>query len=156
MNMTAPACELCAHDGGQIVWADAQCRVVLVGGAEGAAWPGFCRVIWHAHVAEMSDLPPAQRLHLMTVVWAVERALRELQQPDKINLASLGNVVPHLHWHVIPRWHDDRCFPQPVWASPQRDDRVRALPSPASLQRRIIAALTESSQDGSESNAAPG
>jgi diadenosine tetraphosphate (Ap4A) HIT family hydrolase len=35
--------------------------------------------------------------------------------PDKINLASLGNVVPHLHWHVIPRFADDPHFPNPVW-----------------------------------------
>jgi diadenosine tetraphosphate (Ap4A) HIT family hydrolase len=41
-------------------------------------------------------------------------------QPDKINLACLGNVVPHLHWHVIPRWRDDSHFPAPIWAAAKR------------------------------------
>jgi diadenosine tetraphosphate (Ap4A) HIT family hydrolase len=53
--------------------------------------------------------------------------------PDKINLASLGNVVPHLHWHVIPRFADDAHFPSPVWAQAQRpssqvDQRALLLP----------------------------
>ncbi len=38
-----------------------------------------------------------------------------------LNLASFGNVVPHLHWHLIPRYLDDRHFPQPVWGPRQRE-----------------------------------
>ena len=109
-------CELCNSPGGELLWQDERCRVVRVGGAEGEAFPGFCRVIWNAHVSEMSALPVADRHHLLDVVNAVETAVRQIVQPDKINLASLGNVVPHLHWHVIPRWHDDSHFPAPVWA----------------------------------------
>ncbi|HTZ00293.1 MAG TPA: HIT domain-containing protein, partial [Rhodocyclaceae bacterium] len=96
-------CELCESSGGEVVWQDALCRVVAVGGPEGKAFPGFCRVVWRRHVAEMTDLPPSERRHLMNVVFAVEAALRALCGADKINLASLGNAVPHLHWHVIPR-----------------------------------------------------
>ena len=121
----APACPLCAAAGGEVVWQDEHLRVVLPAEPE---YPGFTRVIWRAHVAEMTDLAPAQRDHLMQVVWRVERAQREALAPDKINLASLGNVVPHLHWHVIPRWRDDRHFPQSVWSAPAagRDAEARA------------------------------
>jgi diadenosine tetraphosphate (Ap4A) HIT family hydrolase len=42
-------------------------------------------------------------------------------QPDKVNLATLGNVVPHLHWHVIPRYKEDSCFPASVWSEKQRE-----------------------------------
>jgi diadenosine tetraphosphate (Ap4A) HIT family hydrolase len=42
-------------------------------------------------------------------------------KPGKVNLASLGNQVPHLHWHVIPRYADDAHFPKPIWATPERD-----------------------------------
>ena len=56
----------------------------------------------------------------MAVVVAVELALREQVQPSKINLAALGNMVPHLHWHIIPRYADDAHFPAPVWAAAQR------------------------------------
>jgi diadenosine tetraphosphate (Ap4A) HIT family hydrolase len=57
----------------------------------------------------------------MTVVFGVEEVVRALFAPDKINLASFGNMTPHLHWHVIPRWRDDRHFPEPVWGKVQRD-----------------------------------
>lgn len=69
----------------------------------------------------MSDLSPEDQQGLMQVVLAVERVLRDLLSPDKINLASFGNMVPHLHWHIIPRWKDDRHFPEPIWGTPQRE-----------------------------------
>ena len=110
-------CELCATAGGTILWESPNCRVVRVNDPH---YPGFCRVIWTAHVREMSDLAPAQRQALMAVVFGVEEAIRALFAPDKINLASFGNMTPHLHWHVIPRYLDDRHFPQPVWGQSQR------------------------------------
>lgn len=112
-----PACELCAGDGGEVLWQHPAFRVVLVDEAD---YPGFCRVICHAHVKEMTDLAPAQRTLLANAVWAVEAAQREVMQPEKVNLATLGNMTPHVHWHVIPRFTDDRHFPSPVWAEPRR------------------------------------
>lgn len=135
------ACELCDHSGGEILWQDEGCRVVRVGGGEGAAFPGFCRVIWNAHVREMSDLPPDARRHLREVVDAVEAAVRQVAQPDKINLASLGNVVPHLHWHVIPRWSDDSHFPAPIWATAMRPMPARPQPTSAELRSALLAQL---------------
>jgi diadenosine tetraphosphate (Ap4A) HIT family hydrolase len=73
-------------------------------------YPGFLRVVLNAHVREMTDLPAADQQALMQVVFGAEAALRDVLAPDKINLASLGNVVPHLHWHVIPRFGDDPHF----------------------------------------------
>ena len=81
---------------------------------------GFCRVIWTAHVKEMTDLPEDARSRLMRVVFSVETVLREVLRPDKLNLASLGNVTPHLHWHVIPRFRDDPHFPNPIWGAQLR------------------------------------
>ena len=130
-------CELCVDLGGEIVWRGDHCSVVLVGSDEARAFPGFCRVVWNAHVAEMTALAGADRRHLMSVVFAVEAALRALLHPDKINLASLGNVVPHLHWHVIPRWRDDSHFPAPVWAAARRAVPQRPLPDQKQLAARI-------------------
>jgi diadenosine tetraphosphate (Ap4A) HIT family hydrolase len=112
------SCELCLSSGGTLLWQDDRCRVVQV---DEPGYPGFCRVIWQAHVKEMSDLAAADRAHCMAVVLGVEQALRRLLRPEKINLASLGNMVAHLHWHVIPRFTDDPHFPQPVWAARQRE-----------------------------------
>jgi diadenosine tetraphosphate (Ap4A) HIT family hydrolase len=103
-------------------------------------YPGFCRVIWTAHVKEMTDLGIGERKFIMAVVFAVEQVLRELLQPDKINLASLGNQVPHLHWHVIPRFSDDAHFPEPIWAARQRAARARTF-SPDLLAERLCERL---------------
>lgn len=112
-------CELCVSPGGRILWQSPALRVVRV---DDPHYPGFCRVIWNGHVREMSDLGPVDRDRLMHVVFAVEAVVRKLFAPDKINLASFGNMVPHVHWHVIPRWRDDRHFPEPVWGKVQREN----------------------------------
>jgi diadenosine tetraphosphate (Ap4A) HIT family hydrolase len=130
-------CELCATPGGAVLWQDARCRVVQVGEA---GYPGFCRVIWNTHVREMSDLHTSDQAHCMHVVFAVERALRKTLAPAKINLASLGNMVAHVHWHVIPRFADDPHFPQPVWGTRQRDG-VAARPGTGPLAQAIAAEL---------------
>ena len=127
-----PACPLCSAEGQNILWQDDFCRVILVDDAD---YPGFCRVILNAHVKEMTDLIVADRERLMHVVWVVEAAVRDELAPDKINLASLGNVVPHLHWHVIPRFADDRHFPDPVWAAPRRPAQAR--PREVALAERL-------------------
>lgn len=100
-----------------MLWQDELCRVVRVDEPD---YPGFCRVILKRHAREMTDLDRAERAALMKIVFALERAARESMHPHKMNVASLGNMVPHVHWHVIPRFEDDRHFPGPIWAPPQR------------------------------------
>lgn len=129
-------CALCEADGGAVLWRDALCRVVHAG-VDG--YPGFLRVVCAHHVAEMTDLEPAERDRMMQVVYGVEQVLRELYQPDKMNLASFGNQVPHLHWHVIARYRDDPHFPEPVWGTQQR----KAIARPAVDNARLGARLTE-------------
>ena len=106
------SCELCAPSPFPVLFADTRLSVVLV--TDTPDYPAFCRVIWRGHVREMTDLSAADRAYLMDWVFRTEAALRTVLAPDKINLASLGNVVPHLHWHVIPRFADDAHFPAPV------------------------------------------
>lgn len=110
-----PVCELCDSEGGELLFRDAKLRVVAVTGAE-AAYRGFCRVIWNVHTKEITDLTRDDRNRFMDAVYRVETALRSSLEPDKMNIASLGNMTPHLHWHVIPRFHDDATFPKPIWA----------------------------------------
>jgi diadenosine tetraphosphate (Ap4A) HIT family hydrolase len=144
----AAACELCEAAGGdavedtpgdarnEVIYRCEKYRIVLVGDAH---YPGFCRVIWNSHVREVTDLPEQDRALLMNAVWQVEQAVREVMRPDKVNLASLGNMVAHVHWHIIPRYRDDTHFPQPIWAEVQR------MPVPASLAARaaLLPALRE-------------
>ena len=128
MSTPSADCVLCREAGGLPVWQGAQLRVIR---AQEEGFPAFYRVIWTAHAAELSDLSEAERNTCMAVVAAVERVLRTQLQPTKINLAALGNMVPHLHWHVIARHDWDSHFPAPVWANPLR---ARDLAREAQLQ----------------------
>jgi len=79
------------------------------------------------------------RTRMANAVWAVEAAQREVMQPEKVNLATLGNMTPHVHWHVIPRFLDDRHFPSPVWAEPRRSADVASL----AARRALLPQLRE-------------
>lgn len=127
-------CALCQPSLNSILWQDDFCRVVLLNEAD---YPAYCRVELLAHVKEMTDLTPPQRTQMMRVVFAVELALREVFNPDKINLASLGNKTPHIHWHMIPRFENDKHFPNSHWGKTVRDG------DPKTLDESSVKRLTE-------------
>lgn len=118
MSRPASACPLCDAPGGLLLWRGARMRLIRV--LDTPDHPAFYRVVWNDHVAEFGDLDPQQRAACTDAMVLVETALRR-QGADKINLAALGNMVPHLHWHVIGRWRWDPHWPQPVWGERQRD-----------------------------------
>jgi len=136
--MTDASCPLCEADGGLLVFRNESLRIVQAGEA---GFPAFYRVVWNRHVAELSDLSAVERDICMNAVVAVEQVLRTELQPDKINLAALGNQVPHLHWHVIARFVDDSHFPAPVWSAAQRpvdDEKIADLAARCvDINRRI-------------------
>jgi diadenosine tetraphosphate (Ap4A) HIT family hydrolase len=111
-------CALCQEPGGALLWSDDDWRIVRV---DDAAFPAFYRVVCNHHVGEFSALAAAQRQRCMDLVCAVERVLIERLRPTKVNLASLGNMVPHLHWHVVARFEWDSHFPNPIWGASQRE-----------------------------------
>lgn len=117
-------CALCAPTSHVVLWQDDFCRVLLLNDTD---YPAYCRVELHAHTKEMTDLPPHERARMMKMVFAVELAIREIFNPDKINLASLGNKTPHLHWHVIPRFEDDKHFPNSHWGEVMREGSFAPL-----------------------------
>lgn len=100
-------------------------------------FPGFTRVIWTDHTREMTDLPKEQQRLIMDVVFAVEEVMRASLSPDKVNLASLGNQAPHLHWHVIPRWVDDVAYPDAVWTRALGNDTTAAQRRRAQTQSAL-------------------
>nr|WP_242529090.1 HIT family protein [Ramlibacter ginsenosidimutans] len=108
---------MCDAPGGRVVVQAPRWRLVH---AQEPGFPGFYRVVWEQHVREFSQLVPADRQSCMDVVVAVEEALLRHLQPTKVNIAALGNAVPHLHWHVIARFDWDSHFPGAVWAGVQR------------------------------------
>lgn len=152
--MNARPCELCTGDGGRLVHREADWRVV---GIDDAAFPGYYRVVSNRHVAEFSDLPASVRERGMALVDAVERALRETLRPTKINLASLGNMTPHVHWHVVARFDWDSHFPQPIWGPAQRTAPGEQLAAVAAalplIDRRLAEALGYAADQGAADTA---
>jgi diadenosine tetraphosphate (Ap4A) HIT family hydrolase len=116
-------------------------RVILV---EHGRFPGFCRVVWNDHAAELTDLSEHDQAWLMRLVARVERIVRKVMTPDKVNLAAFGNMVPHLHWHIIPRYRWDAHFPEAIWAAPQRaadPTRIAELAARVPALRAALSAL---------------
>jgi diadenosine tetraphosphate (Ap4A) HIT family hydrolase len=136
--ISTSSCDLCrllaAPAEGVVIWSDEKLSVIAVDDAE---YPGFTRVVWNAHVKEMTDLDAAERHRAMDAVYAVESAQRAVLAPEKINLASLGNMTPHVHWHVIPRYLDDAHFPNPTFATATR----AAAPDVLAARRALVPAL---------------
>lgn len=130
-------CELCQLTIAP-AWSNELFSVIMV---DDVAYPGFVRVIWHEHVREISDLPDAHRLALNDAVYRVELAVRTVMQSLKINVASLGNVVPHVHWHIIPRYQDDAHFPSPVWATAVRETADTVLSARRALLPQLKAEI---------------
>lgn len=131
-------CDLCrllaAPAEGVVIWRDDQLSVIAVDDAE---YPGFTRVVWNAHVKEMTDLDADERTRVMNAVFAVESAQRAVMAPEKINLASFGNMTPHVHWHVIPRYLEDAHFPNSSFATAVR----AATPDVLAARRALLPAL---------------
>ena len=120
----AKECVFCHSVGGELLWQNDLCRIVLV---DDPNYVGFCRVILNKHVKEMTDLSETERLNIMQITFAVEQVLRDVLQPTKINLASLGNKTPHIHWHVIPRFENDVHFPETIWSTEVREAEKRRV-----------------------------
>ena len=92
----------------------------------------------------MTDLDAPSRERLMRTVFAAEQTLRDLLRPRKINLASLGNQVPHLHWHVIARDLQDPHFPGSIWSKPLRPGSATPrAPSDAALRAHLTELLSQ-------------
>tara|TARA_B100001173_G_scaffold258590_1_gene231292 strand:+ start:50 stop:478 length:429 start_codon:yes stop_codon:yes gene_type:complete len=114
-------CVLCAKQNYPTIWVDGFCRVILINDQN---YPGYCRVDLISHKKEMSDLFDEEKLKLMRVVFKLESLINIFLKPDKINLASLGNIIPHVHWHVIPRFKEDRHFPKSIWSESKKISKI--------------------------------
>jgi diadenosine tetraphosphate (Ap4A) HIT family hydrolase len=118
-----PGCPLCQEPGGALIFDGPKYRVIR---ADEPGFPAFYRLVWRDHVREFSDLPASDRHLCIDAVTRLEESLRRHLRPAKVNLAALGNAVPHLHWHVVARFEWDSHFPGAPWAA-----ALRAVPADA-------------------------
>jgi diadenosine tetraphosphate (Ap4A) HIT family hydrolase len=84
-------------------------------------FPGYCFVFTKSHVTELFHLDLATRQGVMEEVNRVAAALAAVYRPTKINYELLGNMVPHMHWHIVPRFEGGPLWPKPIWSEPHAE-----------------------------------
>lgn len=84
-------------------------------------FPGYTFAFTRTHVTELFHLDKTVRSAVMEEVSTVAAALYKVFQPDKINYELLGNMVPHMHWHLVPRFANDPLWPRPIWSEPHQE-----------------------------------
>jgi diadenosine tetraphosphate (Ap4A) HIT family hydrolase len=77
---------------------------------------------------EMSDVPKELRYEIYDLLDMIEKEMIAYYQPAKINIASFGNYMPHIHWHIMARFTEDSYYPEPMWGTKQRESEL-LLPS---------------------------
>lgn len=97
-------------------------------------FPGYTLLFTKQHVTELFHLDRAVRAELTEEISTVARALHSQFQPDKINYELLGNMVPHMHWHLVPRFAIDPLWPRPIWA----ETHVELILSAEEYRQRIL------------------
>jgi len=101
---------------GDVVWQFPH-SVAIVGPWQ--FYSGYCMLLSRQHATELSQLGPT-RTAFLDEMSQLARALEECFRPHKLNYELLGNLVPHLHWHIFPRDADDPERLQPVWLALER------------------------------------
>lgn len=129
-------CVLCNEVGGRLLWQNDLVRII---NADDTYYPAFTRVIYQSHIKEMSELSPTQRHELMDFVYLVEEVQREVLEPAKINLAQFGTMVPHMHWHIIPRFKDDPHYPDAIWSTAKYELSHHAISDYLNKQKNLLA-----------------
>jgi diadenosine tetraphosphate (Ap4A) HIT family hydrolase len=105
---------------------------------------GACALIFDPrHVVRIDELTREEWLALANDIWMAERAIYRAFEPDHVNIECLGMAVPHLHWHIIPRYKDDGRFGGPIWMTTREEMTRTRLEEPEyeRLVETIVAAL---------------
>lgn len=90
------------------------CRVLLMNDSR---YPWLILVPRRAETAEITQLDQPDQMTLMAEIARASTLMRRLFDPDRVNVAALGNMVPQLHVHVISRFQGDDAWPKPVWGA---------------------------------------
>jgi diadenosine tetraphosphate (Ap4A) HIT family hydrolase len=125
--MTSPECLFCRKLGTllelpaeEVVWQFPH-SVALLGPWQ--FYRGYCILVARTHATELSRLSESERRAYLDEMCLLARAIEECFRPHKLNYELLGNQVPHLHWHLLPRSADDPEALKPVWLALERADR---------------------------------
>ena len=97
--------------------------------AANQTYRGHCQLVFDSrHACRTDDLTRDEWRALSDDLFDAQRAILQATRPDHLNVELLGNVVPHLHWHIIPRYFSDPRWGMPIWTTPLSDMRETRLP----------------------------
>jgi diadenosine tetraphosphate (Ap4A) HIT family hydrolase len=85
-------------------------------------YPIYFQLVINQHIKELSDLPYQDALKVFDTIYLLDKLICEIYNVDKVNIASFGNIIPHLHWHIIGRYKHDKHFPNPIWGEVVHQD----------------------------------
>ena len=130
--MTAAECIMCARVAGEgpLFIADLGTSRAYLN--EDQFFPGWVFVVLTRHAVELYDLEARERAAMIEEVNRVAQALARVHRPVKMNYELLGNQVPHIHWHLVPRLAADPEPHAPIW---RVDHQPAPLAAPAARER---------------------
>jgi diadenosine tetraphosphate (Ap4A) HIT family hydrolase len=112
----------------------AQCRVLL---HRNAAVPWFI-LVPDTVIAELLELPAETLTAVMDEAALIAAFVKETFGSAKINFASIGNIVPQLHLHVVGRAPQDPCWPAPVWGNLSKNREYSAAELGRVVERLLL------------------
>jgi len=90
---------------------------------------GYCLLIFDTrHAVRLEELNPAEWSAFALDLHAANRAIDSVLHPDHMNVELLGNVIQHLHWHIVPRYRSDPRWGGPIWMTTQAEMHEVLLP----------------------------
>ena len=89
---------------------------------------------------EMSEVPSEIKFEIYDLLDIIEKEMISYYNPKKINIASFGNYMPHVHWHIMARFKEDSYFPEPMWGKKQREAKLD-LPDFKIFCKKVVQAL---------------
>lgn len=112
--LSGEECPLCADESkGMTMVGDLEIARAYL--QRSANFRGYCILVLKRHAVEIDDLSPDERTMLIEDIAQVARAVRRVCKPKKLNYEILGNVVPHVHCHIIPRYETDPTWDRAAW-----------------------------------------
>jgi diadenosine tetraphosphate (Ap4A) HIT family hydrolase len=130
---STPSCPIC-H--GHWPLADhriADCGLTIAYLHEDQFFPGWTVLVFKRHATELTQLTAKERSELIEEVTTVAQAVAAVFQPVKLNYALLGNQLPHIHWHVVPRLREDPAPLEAIWSVKHEPKRL----SPEAREQRL-------------------
>ena len=101
----------------------------------------WLKIFTQTHYKEMSEVPAEIKFEIYDLLDNIEKEMLAYYQPKKINIASFGNYMPHVHWHIMARFEEDSFFPEPMWGTKQRESDLK-LPDFESFCEKVIQTIT--------------